>query len=166
MPNAHNLYDQQFRRDEKGSRLEAIYNDGTIRAYSAKDGSILYEIIGEKPDLSLNEEFFTDNLCIKSPLHGVPTAYDKKTGKLIRELEKDTYLTYVTQAGEYIITEYITADGLRYGLLLNGKCEPLAYLPYFCDIVGNKLIFDYPTGNLRESRIYNISELIERARNQ
>jgi WD40 repeat protein len=164
IPDANHLYDQQYRRDESGSRLEVIYNDGTIRAYSAIDGSILYEIIGEKPDLTLYEEFFTDTVRIESPLHGRPAAYNLVTGELIRELEKDAYLTYATQVGEYIITEYVTGDGFRYGLLLNSRCETLAYLPYLCDFVGDKLVFDYPTGDLRESRIYDINELIGLAR--
>ena len=160
IPDAEQVYDQQYRRDDNGSRLEVIYNDGTIRAYSAEDGSLLSETIGETPDLSLYEEFFTDKLRIESPLHGTPTAYDHETGELVRELEKDAYLTYVTQVGEYIITEYISAEGERYGLLLNGNCETLARLPYLCDIVGDILIFDYPTGSLRETRIYSIQELI------
>lgn len=164
IPDAEQVYDQQYYRDENGSRLEVIYNDGTICAYSAQDGSLLYEMTGEKPDLTLNEVFFTDLFRIEAPLHGVPSAYDKKSGKLIRELEKDSYLTYVTQVGEYIITEYITTEGERYGLLLNNKCETLARLPYLCDIVGNELIFDYPTGNLRKSRIYHMNELVELAR--
>ena len=164
IPNADQVYDQQYRRDESGSRLEVIYNDGTIRAYSAIDGTVLYVTVGEKPDLTLDEEFFTDRLRIEAPLHGTPAAYDKASGKLVRELEKDAYLTYVTQLGEYIITQYVTADDEFYGLLLNAKCETLAYLPYLCDIAGDKLIFNYPTGNLRESRIYNINELIELSR--
>lgn len=166
IPDAVQVYDQQYRRDESGSRLEVIYNDGTIRAYSAKDGSLLYETTGEKPDLTLYEEFLTDTLRIESPLHGVPLAYDRRSGKLVRELEKDAYLTYVTQVGEYIITEYVTAEGERYGLLLNEQCETLAYLPYLSDIVGDELIFDYPTGNMRKSRIYDINELIGLAQNK
>jgi hypothetical protein len=164
IPDADHLYDQQFRRDESGSRLEVIYNDGTIRAYSAADGSVLYETVGDPPDLTLYEEFFTDSLRIEAPLHGVPTAYNIATGELVRELEKDAYLTYVTQIGDYILTEYVTGDGFRYGVLLNSQCETLAHLPYLSDFVGDKLIFNYPTGNLRESRIYSIDELIGLAR--
>ncbi|MCL2122226.1 MAG: WD40 repeat domain-containing protein, partial [Clostridiales bacterium] len=164
IPDAEQLYDQQYRRDEAGSRLEVIYNDGTIRAYSAEDGSLRYEVAGMAPDLSLYEEFFPDTLRFTSPLHGTPAAYDRKSGRLVRELEKDAYLTYVTQAGEYIVTEYVTADGARYGLLLNERCETLAYLPNLCDILGDRLIFDYPSGSLRESRIYDLDELIGLAR--
>ena len=160
IPDADRLYDQQFRRDDNGSRLEVIYNDGTIRAYSADDGSVLYETAGAAPDLTLYEEFYTDALRITSPLHGTPEAYDIKTGAFIRELERDAYLTYVTQADGYVVTQYITVDGDFYGLLLNDRCETLAYLPYLCDVIEDMLIFDYPTGNLRTSRIYNIQELI------
>ena len=59
-----------------------------------------------------------------------------------------------------MITEYITAQGERYGLLLNEDCETLAYLPDLCDITEDgRLIFDDMAGNLRESRIYSIQEL-------
>ena len=102
----------------------------------------------------------TTSLSIKSPLRGTPAAYDRKTGKLVRELKKDAYLTYLTQVGEYIITEYVITKGDRYGLLLNHKCETLAYLPRLCDTLGDRLIFDYPGGSIRESRIYDLDELI------
>ncbi|MCL1792337.1 MAG: protein kinase [Oscillospiraceae bacterium] len=160
IPNAKELHDQQYRRDENGSWLELIYNDGTIRAYSAKNGDLLHETSGEKPNKDLSEVYFTDTLRIEAPLGGPIVAYDKNTGEKIRKLDEDAYLTYVTQAGEYIITQYLTQAGDFYGLLLNNNCETLAYLPYLCDIVGNELIFDYPTGNLRKSRIYDIGELI------
>lgn len=165
VPDASMVYDQQYIRDETGSRLEVIYNDGTIRAYSAEDGSLLYEKKGEKPDQGMYEEFVTDTLRIESPLHGTPAAYDLRTGRFVRELEKDTYLTYVTQSGAYIVVQYVTADGYCYGQLLNGKCEVLAELPYLCDVTDDMLIFDYPTGDLREVRIYEIGELVEAAEN-
>ena len=159
IPDADTVYDQQYRRDEKGSYLEVIYYDGRHRAYSAADGGVMDEWIGDAPDASLYEEFFTDNLRVTSPLHGTPAAYDKNSGKLIRELESEDYLTYVTQVGDYILTEYITAKGERYGLLLNEHCETLAYLPQLCDVWNGELIFDYPSGDLRKTRIYHINEL-------
>lgn len=164
--NAEEVYDQQYRRNTEECYLEVIYNDGTIRYYSALDGSLLDERKGEAVDLSLYEEFFTDTLRIESPLHGTPAAYDKKTGKLIKYLQKDDYLTYVTQLGDYVVTEYITADGKRYGLLLDEHCETLAYLPQLCDIVGEELIFDYHKGELRKTRIYHINELEQLAQQQ
>lgn len=161
IPEAEGVYDQQYIRDEDGARLEVIYNDGKRVGYDAKDGSLLYEEMGEKPDKTFYEEFYTDNLRMESPLHGTPAAYDIKTGRLVRELSKDAYLTYVTQAGEYLVAQYVTAEGDFYGELLNAQCEVLARLPYLCDVIGERLIFDYPTGDLREMKIYSKEELIE-----
>lgn len=168
IPDSTDLFDQQFRRDESGSWLETVYNNGVIRAYSAADGMLLYMKSGAKPDLTLFEEFFTDDYRIESPLHGTPKVYDIKSGKFVRELESDAYLIYVTQVGEYIIAQYTTVDGYVYGLLMNGVCETLAYLPYLCDIDidAKELIFDYPAGNLRKSRIYDKTELIKYAREE
>ena len=163
IPDAGQVYDQQFRRDGGGSRLEVAYNDGSMRAYSAADGSELYEAAGELPDRTLYVEFVTDEFRIESPLHGVPKVYEAKSGRFVRELDKDAYLTYATQVGGYIVTQYITEDGTFFGLLLNGRCETLARLPYLCDIVGGELVFDYPTGNLRKSRIYGADELVAMA---
>lgn len=95
-----------------------------------------------------------------APLHEAPIVYERLTGKELCQLEQDAYLTYVTQVDEYIITEYITADGQRYGLLLDESCQTLAKLPNLCDIVGKELIFDYPSGNLRRSAIYSLEELL------
>ena len=160
IPDAEQVYDQQYRRDEKGSYLEVIYNNGLRRLYSAATGELIVEKQGNKPDLSLREEFFTDDLRITGPLHETPVAYDRATGEIVRKLEKDAYLTYVTQVGKYIITEYVSTDGDRYGMLLNEKCETLAMLPDLCDIYDGKLYFDYKsTGAIRQSRIYSIQEL-------
>lgn len=159
IPDAEQVYDQQYRRDTEGSRLEVIYNDGTVRAYSAEDGSVLWERAGEVPDLTGDEEFYTDKWMITAPLHGTPAVYDRESGEMIRELEKDAYLTYATQVDDYVITEYISAEGERYGLLLAENGDTLARLPCLCDIVQDRLVFDYPSGVLRQSRIYSLQEL-------
>lgn len=161
IPDAEEVYDQQYRRNENGSYLEVIYNNGMIRTYSAVDGSLLSEVAGEVPDDTLYEEFWTDSLRITGPLHGTPAAYDLESGELIKELEPDAYLTYVTQVGDQIVTEYISAEGVRYALLLDENCETLADLPNLCDILPDgTLVFDDMKGNLRTSRIYSIQELI------
>ncbi len=159
IPDSNKVYDQQYRRNENGSWLEVIYADGLIRTYSAADGSLLSEIQGQIPDETLYEEFLTDHWKITSPLHGVPAVYDRETGELVRELEKDAYLTYVTQVGDNVITEYTTAQGERYGLLLNDQCEIIAYLPNLCDVLDGTLVFDTPSGSLRTSRIFTLGEL-------
>lgn len=163
IPNAEEVYDQQYVRDGKESRLEVIYNDGTVRVYSARTGEFLYQEAGEKPDVTLYEKFYTDSLWIESPLHGSIAAYDRKTGRKVYEWEEDAYLTYVTQVGKYIIVQYVTTEGVKFGHLLDEKCRVLADLPYLCDVTDDRLIFDYPTGNMRETRIYDIEELIEKA---
>lgn len=161
IPDASQVYDQQYHRDDTGSRLEVTYNSGLIRTYSAEDGSLLAEEQGEAPDRTLYEEFTTSRLRIERPLHGTPVAYDRVTGELIRELESDAYLTYVTEVDGYIITEYMTTQGERYGLLLNENLDTLAKLPNLCDITADgRLIFDDMRGNLRQSRIYSLQELL------
>lgn len=161
LPDAEHVYDQQYRRDETGSYLEVIYYSGMRQAWSAADGTLLWERSGDAPDPSLEETFITDHLQIISPLHGTPVAYDLETGKTVRELEPDDYLTYVTQVGTNVITEYISAQGERYGLLLDENCDVLAELPNLCDILADgTLVFDDMRGNLRQGRIYSTQELI------
>lgn len=161
IPDAEKVYDQQFRREAEGSFLDVIDYSGLVRRYSAEDGSLVSQTQGPPPDKSLYEEFYTDTLRITSPLHGTPAAYDRETGALVRELEPDAFLTYVTQVGEYIVTEYVSAQGERYGVLLNADCEPLARLPNLCDITADgTLVFDDMMGTLRQSRVYSLQELI------
>lgn len=167
IPNASDVYDQQFVRDGNSSYLEVTYYDGTIERYNARDGTKIYSEKGDIPDSTLYEEFYTDNYRIESPLHGTPKVYKKDSDEIVTELEEDAYLTYVTQVDDYVITQYITASGEFYGYLLNDKCEKIAYLPNLCDILNGKLIFDYPsTGDIRKSKIYNIDELISMAQNE
>lgn len=161
LPDADHIYDQQFVRKEDMSCLEVIWYDGTVRDYSAADGSLISEERGEAPAKDLYEEFYTDNYRFASNLHNAPQVYDIKSGRYVTELEKDAYLTYVTQIGDYIITEYVSAQGDRYGLLLDDKLQKLAYLPGLCDVVDNDtLIFDEKSGNLRQSRLYSLQELM------
>lgn len=163
LPDSANIYDQQFRRED--NCLEVIYYDGTIRKYDVANGTLLSEERGEKPDKTLYEEFFTDKWKITSPLHGTPAVYEKNSEKLIRELETDSYLTYVTQVGDYVITEYITAAGERFGLLLDENCETLAKFPNLCDVLPDgTLVFDDQRGNLRTSSIYSLEKLLELAK--
>lgn len=166
IPDAEQVYDQQYVREDGVSRLEVIYNNGHVRLYSGADGSLIGEETREAPDLSLQEEFLTDNYRIESPLHGTPAAYDRETGKWKANLDEDAYLTYITQAGDYIVAQYVTAEGERYGQLLDADCQVIADLPYLSDVRDGELIFDYPTGKLRKTRIYDINELIELARNK
>lgn len=164
IPDAENVYDQQYIKSGTDSVLEVTYYSGKVLVYSGADGALLREEQRDPPDDTLFEEFYTDNYRIVSTLHGAPTIYDKQTGKLVAEIDEDAYLTYVTQQGEYILAQFITTDGRYYGTLLNSRCEKLATLPYMCDISEGKVVFDYPTGKLRETRIYKLDELLSMAR--
>lgn len=162
LPDAEKIYDQQFIKDSEESFLEVTWYDGTVRRYSAQDGRMVSEGRQEAPEKDLYEEFYTDQYRIASALHSPAEVYDRKTGKWIATLEKDSYLTYVTQVGEQLITEYVSADGKRYGLLLDQDFEVLAYLPGLCDVTGDQqLVFDYVSGNLRQCPLYSLQELIE-----
>lgn len=167
LPDAEQVYDQQYRHGDNGDYLEVIYNDGTTRTYSAADGSLLSETAGEKQNDTLDDEFITKQYRIDAPLHGTPTVYDKTSGEHVGELQADDYLAYVSDVDGGIMTEYVTSQGQRYALLLNDRLEPLAKLPNLCDILPDgALVFDDMRGNLRESRIYSKQELTALAEKQ
>lgn len=159
LPDSEHIYDQQFIKDREESWLEVTWYDGMVRCYSAADGSLISEEAKEPPSADLYEEFYTDHYRFTSPLHGTPEAYDIQSGRKAGSLEEDSYLTYVTQVEDYIITEYVSAAGERYGLLLDDKLQTLAYLPGLCDISDGRLVFDDKSGNLRQCRLYSIQEL-------
>lgn len=164
IPDAQEVYDQQFRRKGDESWLEVVYWDGTARGYSALDGSLLWENHGVTPEEILVENFETDRWNIRAPLHETAEVFDKESGEKLAELEPDSSLTYVTQVGEYVMTEYISAKQERYGLLLNADGEILARLPELCDVLPDgTLLFDDQKGNIRQSRIYSRQELIDLA---
>jgi len=113
------------------------------------------------------ETFFTADAVVISPLHGTPVVYNCATGRKIRELEQNAYLTCISQMNGYVVSEYITTEGERFGLLLDDQnFESLAYLPWLTDIDGDDLIFDIKTGYLRRSCIYTADELILMAQNE
>lgn len=166
LPDAANVYDQQYLRDADGCYLEVAWYDGTVRKYSAVDGRCIDERHITPPNTLLTEEFTTDTLRVESPLHGTPVVYDMKSGKELYLLESDDYLTYVTQVEDQLLTEYTTAQGERYGLLLDSSGSVIADIPELCDVLPDgTLVFDDMRGNLRRSRIYSMQELLALAKN-
>lgn len=161
LPDPENVYDQQYVRTGDESWLEVTYSDGKVMTYSGENGELISESTTEPPDMTLDEVFYTDDYRIEARLHDSPQVYDAESGQKICELSEDAYLTYVTQAGENIITQYVTADGYCYGVLLDEDCQTLAYLPYLSDVMGDELYFDYPSGSIRKSVIYDLNSLIE-----
>ena len=153
IPEADSIYDQQFRKDAEESYLEVVWYDGTVRTYSATDGTMLSEEQREKPGKDLYEEFYTEDYRVASSLHAAPVVYDAVSGRELATLEEEGYLTYVTQIGDMLVTEYINTEGERYGLLLDDDFEILAKLPGLCDVWNDSFIFDYESGNLRQCRL-------------
>ncbi len=160
LPDPEQIYDQQFRKNGTDSYLEVVWYDGTVRCYSAADGTLTSETKGEAPAKDLYEEFFTDRYRIVSSLHSAPEVYDLQSGKQAAVLEEDSYLTYVTQVDGYLLTEYVSASGERYGLLLDENFETVACLPDLCDVTEEGFVFDDGAGNLRQCKRYSLQELI------
>ncbi len=166
LPAGRQVYDQQFRREGADSFLEVIYYDGLVQKYSAADGSLLAESQIEPPDPSLDEEFLTESYQVEAPLHGAPKVYDRASGKLLRELNAEAYLTYVTQIDNLLLTEYVAADGRRWGLLLDENLDEIAYLPGLCDYLNGEFVFDYYSGYLRAAKLYTLNELLQMAQDE
>ena len=166
-PDPEKIYDQQFRRNGEKSWLDVIWYDGTVRAYSSEDGTLISEEKKEAHSKDLKEEFITEKYRFVSELHSAPRVYDRESGRFVKELEKDAFLTYVTETDEYILTEYVRADGERYGLLLDQNLEILADLADLCDIsiLDKALYFDYKNGEIRKCHLYSIQELVELGKN-
>ncbi len=159
LPDAGQIYDQQFIRDGETSYLEVIWYDGTVRQYGM-DGALLSEETRETPDAGLEEEFLTGQYRIVSRLHEAPQVYSRKNDKFLSELEPDAELTYVTQLDNgYLMTEYVDSALRRYGILLDGDLKKLAKLPDLCDVYGNTVAFDYQNGSIRACNIYSLEEL-------
>lgn len=160
IPNAEQVYDQQYRRKEGQDYLEVIYNDGSKIKYSALDGTIIEQTKGKTPDLSLKETFYTQKYKIVSPLHGSPKVYNRKTNEKICNIKEDAYLTYIYEVKDKIIAQFMTTDGYFYGKILNDQFQCLGTLPYLSDVYKNKVYFDYPSGQFKETKIYELNELI------
>ena len=54
---------------------------------------------------------FIETAVVISPINGAPAVYSLKNGKKIDDLEKDAYLTYITEMDGYIASQYISTDG-------------------------------------------------------
>lgn len=145
------------------------YGDGYVFGVKRGETCFVYDNTGtllfEAPVSEQTEAFFTNSEIVLSPLHGTPSVFSLETGEKKADLEKDSYLTYITQLDGYVMSEYISTTGERYGILLDeNSYEPLAYMPWLTDISGNDLIFDHHTGKLRRTHIYSTDELIELAK--
>lgn len=160
LPDAEQIYDQQYRRKDGKSYLEVTWYDGTVRAYE-EDGKLLSESKIEPPSKDLEETFETEEYRVVSPLHETPKVYDRKSGKYRMDLEEDALLTYVTELDSGIVVQYIRSTGEKFGILYNKKFQKLAELPELSDVYGSTLVFDYPSGDIKSCEIYSLDQLIQ-----
>ena len=171
-------YDPQYRRPGDTDflqrpvteeLLEMRYRNGRIVGYSVWTGERLYEEWGETPDPEHPvNKFQTADYLVVSNNRGAPEIYDASGENLLKIMEGTNHLAYARQIGDYLILHYnaIEEDQQKfYGLLLDRNLETVAELPQLCDYLPDgTLIFDDMFGNLRQSRIYSIDELISTAR--
>ncbi|MBQ9617998.1 MAG: hypothetical protein IJR48_06485, partial [Oscillibacter sp.] len=89
--------------------------------------------------------------------------------ELLRTVDGVTYLRYATQVDDYLILQYAAlnkTEVLQKSVILDGNLEEVAELSNLSDILPDgTLVFDDTFGNLRQSRIYSIQELMDRAKN-
>ena len=160
IPDAGAVYSEYYWKDR--DVLEVRYQDGLLRTYSTRNGALLEEKAGEAPDGSNSGTYVTDDFVVDTPFRGTATVYGRD-GDVVGALETDGTLYDSIQTGDYLVTLFRTADGERYGLLLEDG-ETIADLPYLSDVLPNgTLIFDDPKGGLYQSRIYSLEELLTMA---
>lgn len=144
-------------------------SQGFYFAAAAEDVCTVYNGNGKElftiPYSNDSEVFFTEGKIFISPLHGTPVVYSLDREEKIAELEKDSYLTYITKTDNYIVSQYMSTAGEYYGILLDeDSLEPVAYMKNLSDINNNMFIFDFHKGVIRKSYIYSIDELISIAK--
>ena len=79
-------------------------------------------------------------------------------------MEEDDFLTYVIQTNKGIICQYVTAEGEKYGYLLDDKLNKKAYFPNLCDVVNDSILYDDGTGEIKTTKIFSLCELKELAK--
>ena len=75
-------------------------------------------------------------------------------------------MTYVTELDNMLICQFNSTKGEKYGIIFDDLFCEIAYLPYLSDVYNKRLIFDLPSGEVRETYVYDFSELIEMALNE
>lgn len=139
--------------------LEVTYSDGTMEKYRAEDGQLEEE--GEAE--GIQQEFYTDEFHIEPLEQGGAVIYDAGSDRKLRDIESEGCLTGAVQTGDYVVLQFSDQDNGTFGILLDTEGQILAELPGLCDVAGKKLLFDYSGGEIRESSIYSVEELIKMA---
>lgn len=159
-----NVFDTQFVRENNISELHVQYTDGRELIYD-DTGQLKDEQSGIPPD-TVTEVFETRSYKIVVPYDQMPSVYNKDSGKLVGMIETEDQMTYVTEYKNMLICQFYSTTGERYGVIYDDSLYETAYLPYLSDVYNDRLIFDIPSGEVRETKIYDLSELMEMARRE
>jgi len=80
---------------------------------------------------------------------------------MVKALEKNAYLTGVTELGDKVLFEYIGESHFRYALLANmGGFDSIARIPGYRDVYGDMVVADDGAGHLRGTKVYSAGELL------
>lgn len=165
-PRAEDIFDVYFARDLGGDSLEVLYYDGTLRRYSASDGTLLKETNTDPPDKGAAKERVADHWKVLVPPQGKPKVYDLDSGESLSLGaldEMEGTLTYLTQVGNHVVVEYFTKGNEKFGaLLLDEDRQVVAELPWLTDVFPDGTVyFDNRRGQIRETHVYSLPELLE-----
>ena len=157
-------------RTVESELLEMKFRDGTVEGYSVWSGEQLYREQTAPVDTSQSRLVFeTPDYRVVAVNYGAPEIYRAGTDELLRTVDGVTYLRYATQVDDYLILQYAAlnkTEVLQKSVILDGNLEEVAELSNLSDILPDgTLVFDDTFGNLRQSRIYSIQELMDRAKN-
>ena len=171
-PLPENTADPRYVRDGEDSYLEVLCKDGSVIRYDGATGAVVGEDKTDPPDMQ-TEEFVTDRFRIVSQFRRNPAeVFDKASGKKLGEIEKYGELAYVYSVNGGLLLQFSVkedyADGEipTRGVLLDENLEPVAEMDYLCDYneKTRELLFDYPEGSLRRTKLYTTEELISLAK--
>ena len=164
LPDCEHIYNRQYVRDDAGDNyLEVTWQYGKVKRYSSKDGSLIYEGDIEPPPRDASKIFAMGNYLFESPADGVPCVYRKKGHRLVKEFSEDADLTDVIKVENGFVTEYVTAEGERYGLLLDVDFDVVARMDGLCDAASDGFLYDLGMGSVRKTKQYTLEELVEMA---
>lgn len=166
LPDADQVFDVRFVRDAGGDSVEVRYYGGALRRYSAADGALLEETKADPPDREAAKERVSDHWKVLVPRQGKPEVYDLDSGELLSPGALDGMegtLTYLTQVESFVVVEYFTEGNEKFGaLLLDEDREVVAELPWLTDVFPDgTAYFDDRRGQIRETHIYSLPELLE-----
>ena len=154
-----------FVREENSSRLEAAWEDGTVRKYDALDGHLILQGKGSVPDLSAPAEYnFGTFRLVSIPGQGI-AIYDISSGENLGELNVNADVSLFALTEEGLVIGFDATEGVpRFALLVNENFETLAELQGLCDVLDGEFYFDNMDGRIWTTPVYSLPELLDLAR--